>query len=70
MKRTYFTWEEDEAYNQGRKDIDQNRRDWERERTADEGPDKAYWEGRKDREREKENERLNGEYLEREYEDQ
>jgi len=52
MRRSYYTYEEQEAYNEGRHDESHNRRNYEHDRYSDEPADQAYFQGRKDEERE------------------
>lgn len=60
MRRSYFSWEEDEAYKQGKQDESRHRSDFEHDKYAYDGKDRAYWDGREDEkkvERQREEER-------------
>jgi hypothetical protein len=59
----YFTYREDEAYREGRRDAEYGWSGYDHDRHAWDGPDKAYWDGRKEYEREEECRR---EYIEEE----
>ena len=48
MNRSYFTWEEQEADKQGHEDERRHRSDYEHDKNALDGVDRAYWDGRKD----------------------
>ena len=64
-----MTYEEDEAYRQGRKDASVGRSDISRNRMADyDTPDKAYFIGQEERKKELERQRQNEEYWDEEYE--
>jgi hypothetical protein len=65
MARTFFTWEENEAYKEGRRDEERHRRNYEYDEYSDRDRDQAYFQGRRDEQRE---ERVREE--EREYERQ
>ena len=52
--RSYFTWEEQEAYKQGKQDESHHRTDFDHDRFAYDGEDRAYWDGRKDEQDEEE----------------
>ena len=63
-----MTYEEDEAYNEGRSDVDHYRNQYWRDEHADyDTPDRAYFQGRKDRLAERERERSEREYWDNEY---
>lgn len=47
----YRSFEENEARKEGYRDSEQNRRDYYHDRYATEGVDRAYWDGRKEQER-------------------
>ena len=69
MYRSYFSWEEEQANKQGHEDERRCRSDYEHNRYAYDGVDRAYWDGRKDeqeQEREREEERMRQEEQERE----
>jgi hypothetical protein len=69
MYRSYFSWEEQEANKQGHEDERRNRSDFEHNRYAYDGVDRAYWDGRKDEqeaERQREEERMREEEQQRE----
>jgi len=76
MSRHYFSYEEEQAYKEGRHDEERHRRDYSHDRYAFDGEDRAYWDGRKDeehdehehRERE-EQERMEEERMERQREE-
>jgi hypothetical protein len=51
MRRSYFSWEEDEAYKQGKKDESNHRGDYVHDKFAYDGEDRAYWDGREDEKR-------------------
>lgn len=53
MSRRYQSSEENQAYKEGYRDNEQGRRDYYHNKYAMEGIDRAYWDGRKDNEREK-----------------
>ena len=46
--RHYFSYEEDEANKQGHNDERNHRNDYEHDKYAYDGEDRAYWDGRKD----------------------
>ena len=46
--RHYFSWEEDEANKQGHNDERNHHSDYEHDRYAYNGEDRAYWDGRDD----------------------
>lgn len=52
MRRSYFSFEEQEAYNSGRRDASNHRLDYEHDRYSSEPTDQAYWQGRVDEARE------------------
>jgi hypothetical protein len=54
MSRSYFSWEESEAYKEGRNDEERHRTNYNYEKYSDEPKDRAYFDGRKDQEREDE----------------
>jgi hypothetical protein len=66
--KSFFTYEEDEAYRQGRKDAETGRSDIWRNRMANyDTPDKAYFIGQEERRKELERQRQNDEYWDEEY---
>ena len=62
MRRTYFTYQEDEAYKEGFKDAERNKTSMEKNRMSDDDIDRAYFDGQKDSKREIERKRLDDEY--------
>ena len=65
MYRNYYTYEESEAYKEGKHDESHNRRNYEHDRYSDKPADQAYWQGREDEKREeraREEEREREEY--------
>jgi hypothetical protein len=69
MYRSYFSYEEEEANKQGHIDEQRHRTDYDHDKYSDNPVDIAYWEGRKDEERQeriREEERLMQEDAERE----
>ena len=67
----YFSWEEDEANKQGHQDERNHRSDYEHDKYAYDGEDRAYWDGREEEAREekrREEEREDEERQEREEE--
>ena len=71
IMRHYFSYEEDEAYKEGKRDEERNRTDYYHDKYAYDGEDRAYWDGRKDEqeaERRREEEREDEERREREEE--
>jgi hypothetical protein len=54
MGKHYFSWEEDQAYKEGYRDSERNRRDYYHDKYSMDGVDRAYFDGRKDQEREEE----------------
>lgn len=48
MSRNYFSWEEEEAYKQGKRDEEYRHTDFDHDRFAYDGVDRAYYDGRKD----------------------
>ena len=69
--KTFFTWQEDEAYRQGRKDASFGKTDHSRDsRMASEPdtPDRAYWIGQTDYAKEREVRQRDEEYWDEEYE--
>ena len=56
MSKTYFSYEESEAHQQGHDDQKYHRSNYDHERYSDDVVDIAYWEGRKDEQREQERE--------------
>jgi hypothetical protein len=69
MYRSYYSWEEDEANKQGHDDERRHRSDYEHDKYAYDGIDRAYWDGRDDEaraERQREEERMREEEQERE----
>ena len=70
--RSYFSWEEQEANKQGHQDESRHRSDYEHDRYAYDGVDRAYWDGRKDEqeaERQREYERQEEQERERQERD-
>lgn len=71
MKGYYYDYESDRAYDQGRRDADVHRRDYDFDRHSDRERDRAYFDGIRDREREnqerRDEERREEEYRERLY---
>jgi len=69
MGRLYISYEEDEAYRQGKKDAMNGRKDiWRNSHANYDTPDRAYFDGQNDGRREKETKRLNDKYWDEEYE--
>ena len=69
--KTFLTWQEDEAYRQGRKDASYGKRDMTRpSRMASDydSPDRAYWKGQDDYLREKAIQESYREYWDEQYE--
>ena len=69
--RHYFSYEEDEANKQGHQDEKNHRNDYEHDKYAYDGEDRAYWDGREEEareERRREEEREDEERQEREEE--
>ena len=60
--KTYFSWQEDEAYKQGFKDSERNRTAMDRERISDDPEDVAYFDGQRDGRREVEKKRMDEDY--------
>ena len=58
MNKHYFSWEEEEAYKEGKDDVKRNKRDYDHDKYATEGVDCAYWNGRKEQERQEEFQQL------------
>jgi len=52
MSRSYFTYEENEAYREGRRDEERHRHNFGHDRHSDDAADQAYFQGRKDEEKE------------------
>ena len=52
MHRSYFSYEESEAYKEGRRDEERHRHNFQHDRYSDEPADQAYFQGRKDEEKE------------------
>ena len=46
MKKFYFSQEENKAYDEGRKDERHHRHDYNHDKYATDGADRAYWDGR------------------------
>jgi hypothetical protein len=72
MRRTYFTWEEDEAYRDGRRDASMNREDHFRDSrmfSEPDSPDRAYWDGQEEYKKEQERKRLEEDYWNEQYND-
>jgi hypothetical protein len=68
--KTFFTYEEDEAYRQGRKDADYGRTDHfrtSRSFAEYDTPDKAYWIGQDERKHEKDVAERQREYWDEQY---
>ena len=68
MSRHYYTWEENEAYKEGRKDEERHRRSFDHDKYSDNPDDLAYFQGRRDeetRQRIEEEERMMREEQER-----
>lgn len=70
MSRHYYDWDESQAYKDGRSDVERGRRDYGHDRYAYDGVDRAYWDGRKDEEREVHEREEREEEERREYEHQ
>jgi len=51
MHRSYFTWEEEDANKQGHQDEQRHRTNYDHDKYSDKPEDIAYFEGRKDEER-------------------
>jgi len=71
MRKTYYDWEQDEAYRDGYRDASHGRDDMSRppKFAADFfSPDRAYWEGHDDYLKEQERKRRNEENWDNEYE--
>ena len=62
----YWSHEEDEAYRKGKRDAEYGRKDHFRDKYAWDGPDRAYFDGQKEYERQEENRREEREQDERE----
>lgn len=52
MTRYFWTYEEREAYNKGRRDEDYHRKDFDYDKYRERETDKAYFQGHEDRKRE------------------
>jgi len=70
--RHYWSWEEEQCYEKGRKDEEYHRHNWEHDRWSEKPCDKAYYDGREDfareerrREEERQMERMEEERQER-----
>ena len=48
----YWSYEEQEAYKDGKRDEERHNSDYQHDKFAYDGPDRAYWDGRKDQEAE------------------
>lgn len=68
MGRHYFSYQEDEAYREGRRDEEYGRRNYDHDRYSSDPVDQAYWEGRRDEERDEERRREEEREMEREME--
>jgi hypothetical protein len=65
--KTYFSYQEDEAYKSGFKDMERNRTDMQRERISDDPEDIAYFDGQRDARREIEKRRIDEDYWNEQY---
>lgn len=54
MYRHYYSREEEDAYKEGLRDEEHNRRNYEHDKYSDDPVDQAYWNGRRDQQREEE----------------